>query len=832
MGRLRVCTVNLLVPLTSPELALQVLRCAGIGLAVVDSRRPGLPFTAVNEAFADLAGAPSDRTLLDMLAPSPVLDELAAALTDGRAWAGVVQLGERPRHVELHACPLDDGGRMAVILRDVQHDIDVAKRLALVEGRYGRVLDDLTAAELRYRELVERIPAVVYIAEYRQGWPLRYISPQIEALSGHPPSAFLADDQLRHRLVHDDDRQRVLEAETRALTGGGALDIEYRLRAADGALRWVSERDEVVRDADGRPLFTQGVLIDITAQREAEERVREERDRAQRYLDMTRMLVLVLDPDGRIEMLNRAGHELLGRADGTLIGCDWFDTCVASEERAALRERFAHIAEGRRAPGNEGVETPLVTADGDVRIVSWTASVLHDGDGRVTSVLSSGVDVTERRHAERQIEHLAYHDPLTGLPNRALLREHLGLALARARRNQTAVALLYLDLDDFKIVNDSLGHGAGDDILCRVAVQLRRRLRASDLLVRHGGDEFLLLLPDLPRAGAAEAARAATEAIRAALAEPFEISGAEFELGASVGISLYPDDAQDAETLLRHADAAMYQAKAGGRSEVTVYADDTSPPLERLSLSSRLRQAIAGGELVLHWQPIVALPGGARAAAEALVRWQHPERGLLTPDHFLPFAEETGLIDRLGTWVADAVGAQRAAWRACGLDPGVHINVSARQLARRSFAADLVDRAGAGGLTVELTEGALRGDGAAERLVRDLAGRGVRVAVCGFGAGGCAPGSLRRLPVHTAKVDRSLLEGVPGVPGAAALVQAVRGVADALGLDAVAEGVETEAQRAFLAERGWTAAQGHLFGAPAPAEALSALLRRAGAADG
>ncbi|MEZ5121524.1 MAG: EAL domain-containing protein [Solirubrobacterales bacterium] len=819
------------MPLTSPELALQVLRCAGIGLAVVDSRRPGLPFAAVNEAFADLAGAPGDRTLLDMLAPSPVLDELAAALTGGRAWAGVVQLGERPRHAELHACPLDDGGRMAVILRDVQHDIDVAKRLALVEGRYGRVLDDLTAAELRYRELVERIPAVVYIAEHREGWPLRYISPQIEALSGHPPSAFLADDQLRHRLVHDGDRQRVLEAETRALTGGGALDIEYRLRAADGTLRWVSERDEVVRDADGRPLFTQGVLIDITAQREAEERVREERDRAQRYLDMTRMLVLVLDPGGRIEMLNRAGHELLGRADGTLIGCDWFDTCVASEERAALRARFAHIAEGRRAPGNEGVETPLVTADGDVRIVSWTASVLRDGDGRgdVGAQLGRRRDRAPPRRAPDRAPRLPRPADRPAQP-RAPARASRPRARSRPPQpdgGRAAVPRPRRLQDRQRLARPwrrrrhpvprrrpAAPAPAGE----RPAGPSRRRrvpaaaARSSARGRRRGG----------PRRDRGDPRRSPSRSRSPAPSS---------SLGASVGISLYPDDAQDAETLLRHADAAMYQAKAGGRSEVTVYADDTSPLLERLSLSS-LRQAIAGGDFAA----LAADRGPAWrrvfVAVEALVRWQHPERGCSRRITSLPFAEETGLIDRLGTWVADAVGAQRAAWRARGLDPGVHINVSARQLARRGFAADLVDRVGAGGLTVELAEGALRGDGAAERTVRDLAGRGVRVAVCGFGAGGCAPGSLRRLPVHTAKVDRSLLEGVPGAPGAAALVQAVRGVADALGLDAVAEGVETEAQRAFLAERGWTAAQGHLFGAPAPAEALSALPRRAGVADG
>jgi diguanylate cyclase (GGDEF)-like protein/PAS domain S-box-containing protein len=816
------------VKLTSPELALQVLKAAGIGVAVVDSARARLPLTAANEAFTRTAGPVEGRALLDVLAAAPAVDELAAALADGHGWKGVVRLaGDEARHVELHADPLPGSAGAAVILRDVQHDVEIAERLALVEGRYSRVIDDLTAAERRYRELVERIPAVVYIAEHREGWPLRYVSPQIEALSGHPPSAFLADQELWYRLIHDDDRARVVAAETRALGEAGAVEIEYRLRRADGAVRWVSERDELVSDGDGRPLFTQGILIDVTAQREAEQRVREERDRAERYLDMTKMLVLVLDPRGRIEMLNRAGHELLGREHGALIGRDWFDACVAPEDRAVLRERFAEIAGGHVAPRREGYEAQVVTADGDVRVVSWTTTVLRDGEGRITSTLSSGVDVTERRRAERQIAHLAYHDPLTGLPNRALLGEHLDLALARARRNKAAVALLYLDLDDFKVDNDSLGHEAGDDILRRVAIRLRRRLRASDLLVRHGGDEFLLLLPDLPRDGAGAAARTAAEAIRAALAEPFEISGAEFHVGASVGISLNPDDAEDAETLLRHADAAMYQAKAGGPGELVVYGRDSRRPLERMSLSSRLRRAIAGDELVLYWQPVVALPMNMVTGVEALVRWQHPERGLLTPAQFVPFAEETGLIDRLGIWVADAVGAQRAAWRAEGLEPEVCVNVSSRELARGRFAADFVGRVGAGGVTVEVAAAAVSEDEAGVRAARELADLGARVAIADFGAGWAPPVVLRRLPVHAVKIDRSLLQGVPGDREAEALMIAVRGLADALGLEAGADGVETEAQHAFLAQHGWTAAQGHLFGVPVPEHELRDMLRGA-----
>jgi EAL domain-containing protein (putative c-di-GMP-specific phosphodiesterase class I) len=274
----------------------------------------------------------------------------------------------------------------------------------------------------------------------------------------------------------------------------------------------------------------------------------------------------------------------------------------------------------------------------------------------------------------------------------------------------------------------------------------------------------------------------------------------------------------------------MYQAKAAGRSEVVVYADDLRQPIERLSLSTRLRRAISTNELVLHWQPIRSLHDGSMTAVEALVRWQDPDRGLLPPVDFVPFAEETGLIGRLGSWVADAVAEQRLIWRAAGLDPRVHLNVSPRQMARRGFVADLVGRLGSGGLdldgvTIEITESlALRDDGSAVPLLAELRESGLRVAIDDFGAGWSSLGRLRDLPVQVVKIDRSFLAGVPDSPEGSAIVRAMLTLIEALGLDAIAEGVENEAQRRFLAENGCPAAQGYLLGRPMPVDALEGLL--------
>ena len=795
------------------------LDAAPIGIAVVDARRDGRPVVYANAGFEALTGFSATESVGRPL--DGLVGEHSIVREDGTTIAVEVSVGEA-----------DAEGHAIAVLTDVTAHVEVIDRLATAEIRYERLIDDLTAAELRYRELVEQIPAVVYVADFNEVGALRYISPQIGELLGPDPGAFVADPELWYRHVHPDDLERYRAEERRTFEAEETFDLEFRMVREDGRVIWAWERDTIVRGDDGTPLFTQGVLVDITAQRQAEEDVREERDRAQRYLDLAGMAVVVLGTDERIALLNRAGHQLLGYDEGTLLGHNWFDTCIPDRDREVARPSFHRLLGDERDP-IEPYESAVLTREGNERIVRWNNTILRDERGQVTATLSSGVDVTERRQAEAQIAYLAYHDSLTGLPNRALLREHLELALARARRNHSAVALLYIDLDDFKLVNDSLGHAAGDELLCRIAMELRTRTRETDLLARQGGDEFLLLLSDVESDAAPAAAEAAAGQVMAALADPFTISGAEFHIGASVGISLFPRDAKDAESLLKHADAAMYQAKAAGRNEITVYAADAGRPLERLSMTTRLRRAIAESQLALHWQPVVVLQDDTIRAIEALVRWNDPERGeLVLPNDFVPFAEDTGLIDRLGDWVVDALVEQRQTWRAAGLDPPVTFNVSPRQLRRAGFAGALVARLSNGELdldrvTVEITESAaVREDTRIEPLLQDLHAAGLRVAIDDFGAGWSSLARLRDLPVQMVKIDRSFLADVPASEGGRAIVTAIQGLADALGMDAVAEGVETEEQREFLVGRGFHSAQGFLLGRPVPAGDLEDRLRQ------
>jgi diguanylate cyclase (GGDEF)-like protein/PAS domain S-box-containing protein len=551
-----------------------------------------------------------------------------------------------------------------------------------------------------------------------------------------------------------------------------------------------------------------------------------------RYLDIAGAIIVVLDATARIMLVNRAGAELLGYAEAELVGRDWYDTVVPEDTRDA--GRVAYLAQFGGAEDESAHETRVITRTGEERVIAWRDTAVRTADGEVTATMRSGVDLTERRAAEEQIAYLAYHDPLTGLPNRALLHEHLELALARARRQGRGVGLLYLDLDGFKLVNDSLGHPAGDELLCHVTLRLGERRRGMDLLARQGGDEFLLLLADLDREDAEAAARGVGEDLLRALSDPFSISGAEFHIGASIGISLYPRDSADADELLRHADAAMYAAKAAGRNGVTVYTGDPHEPLERLSMTSRLRKALDREELVLHWQPIVDPRDGALHKLEALVRWEDPFRGLVMPDEFIGFAEETGFIDRIGDWVVGAVRDQVLAWERAGYaPPRTAVNVSPRQLRRPGFGQRLLalvaDDTVAQRLTLEITESAAMADPLrTDPVLTELVSCGVEIAVDDFGAGYSSLSRLRTMPVQVLKIDRTFLEGVPHDPEATAIVTAIIELARALGMETVAEGVENEEQRAYLVQRGCPLAQGYLLGRPVPAAEIEPLLARAG----
>jgi len=617
----------------------------------------------------------------------------------------------------------------------------------------------------------------------------------------------------------------------RALRQGSPVRATLRRTPPEGAAdRWITVLARPLGGAHGTS--RQGVVCtfaDVTNSVEAERRLREERDRAQRYLEVASTLVVVLDAHGRVELINNQGCRLLGFEEADLLGRDWLEMVVPSQDRLDARLAFLRLVSGVEPPG-ETLETFVRTKTGETRKIAWRNAVLRDAEGTITAVLRSGEDVTARREAEAQVTFLAYHDRLTGLPNRALLEEQLTRDLTRARRSGAPVALLYFDLDNFKLVNDSFGHTAGDEVLREAAIRVSELTRTGDVLARQGGDEFLLLLDCAAAAEAAATtdpravAQIAGDRIAAVLDRPFEVHGAEFHVGASIGVALFPEHADDPETLFKCADAAMYQAKRAGGGTVAFYEPQESDARMRLSLTTRLRRAIDEGELRLHYQPIVRAADGGLEALEALVRWEDPEEGLIPPGAFIPVAEETGLIDGIGAWVVEALCEQAVAWAAEGFRPRLNFNLSPRQLRRADLVSSIAERIAShrldpGQFCAELTETALLSDARRQRsLLTELNEAGLSIAIDDFGAGHSSLGRLRDLPVQVLKVDRSFLARVPQDAGSAAIVAAVLDLGRALGMTTVVEGVEEPEQLAFLRTHSCPLVQGYLTGRPVPAE--------------
>jgi diguanylate cyclase (GGDEF)-like protein/PAS domain S-box-containing protein len=472
-------------------------------------------------------------------------------------------------------------------------------------------------------------------------------------------------------------------------------------------------------------------------------------------------------------------------------------------------------------------EHRVIRPDGEMRVVQSRGRVRLDEHGRVVRLLGTGQDVTDRHVAEQRLEHLALHDPLTDLPNRALFLDRLEHALTRSRRADSSLAVFFCDVDDFKDVNDSLGHDVGDELLVALPPRLRAALRAEDTVARFGGDEFVILCEDL--AAEADAIHIA-ERIADAFGVPIELDGRPHHLSVSVGVVFARDGEASASEVLRDADAAMYRAKGRGKGRFELFdAEMRASLVTRLETESDLRRALERQELRLHFQPVMALAsdGGHDCrfvGAEALVRWQHPQRGLLAPAEFVGIAEDSGLIAPLGAWVLAAACRQAAAW---GGGRRVSVNLSPRQLSHSDvpeLVEQVLEQTGVepGCVELEITENALMEHSvSALETLRRLKAMGVRLVLDDFGTGWSSLAYLKRFPIDGLKIDREFVAGLGSSAEDTAIVAAVLSMADALGLEVVAEGVETEAQLDWLRERGCAFAQGYLLGRPAPAEELA-----------
>ncbi|MDP2265235.1 MAG: EAL domain-containing protein [Thiobacillus sp.] len=515
-------------------------------------------------------------------------------------------------------------------------------------------------------------------------------------------------------------------------------------------------------------------------------------------------------------------------------------SATAREDAADLREDAAHLREGAaqvregEAQEREGAAT---SREWEIRTAETQAAsddhilMLQQANAHLVTASIEAHKLTEQvQVAKDKLDHLVHYDTLTDLPNRTLLQDRLGQAIELARRQGRQLAVMFMDLDQFKHINDSLGHAMGDLLLQSVAQRLAGCVRHSDTISRQGGDEFVLLLPYIEHA---EDAALSAQKVLAALVQPHCIDGHNLHIGASIGISIYPDDGRDAETLIKCADSAMYHAKASGRNDYKFFEQSMNVrAVERQAIEGGLRGALKRQEFVLHYQPKINLQNGAIVGVEALIRWQHPQRGMVSPAQFVPIAEDCGLILPIGRWVLREACNQAQTWLQAGLPPiTVAINASAPEFHAKDFfensRATLEDASlEPCYLELELTESVLMRDAEATNAVlQALADLGVKLAVDDFGTGYSSLSYLRKFPIDTLKIDQSFVNQMIGNPDDAAIVSAVIGMAKSLRLRVIAEGVETPEQAAFLRARQCDEGQGYHFGRPMAAEALAALLQ-------
>ncbi|HVE47795.1 MAG TPA: EAL domain-containing protein [Acidimicrobiales bacterium] len=539
-------------------------------------------------------------------------------------------------------------------------------------------------------------------------------------------------------------------------------------------------------------------------------------------------LILIVQADGRISYCSPAAGPMLGRVAEHLDGQP-VAGLVHLEDQVKLADLVRRRAAGEGAVA--GAELRMSHVLGSWVDVEVTIMDLREHPD-VGGVVLHARDVRPRKEQEEQLRHLALHDALTGLANRALFRDHVEHALAHLRRTPVRHAVLFFDLDRFKTINDSLGHAAGDELLSRVAERLRSRLRPGDVGARLGGDEFAVLLENTSERDAVEVAQRVLDALHI----PFAIQGRDVAITASVGIA-FSDLSENAEALLRNADVAMYKAKASGKGRHALFEPDMHhAALRRLSMEASLTRAVERDELVLHYQPIVNLRSGAMTGMEVLVRWLHPEQGLVPPMEFIAVAEETGLIEEIGREVLVRSCAQVQAWQGRFNWPGLRlcVNASVRQIESQRFLGEVQDalaRSGltAGDLTLEITESLFMSDiePTIERL-RRLKELGIKLAVDDFGTGYSSLNYLRILPIDVLKIDKAFVDGVTNGPEQAAVARAVVKLARTFGLETVAEGIEHPEQLDELTEIGADFGQGYLFSKPLDAEAMEAYLRSRG----
>jgi diguanylate cyclase (GGDEF)-like protein/PAS domain S-box-containing protein len=733
--------------------------------------------------------------------PEPV--DVRVLLSDG---------SERVIHVEGETA-IDERGEVVLMQGTLQ---DVTERKATQTALY--------LTEMRYRE-AQRI-AKIGNWEWNLVTNTSWWSAELYRILEEDPQRYPATFDNFIAKIHPDDRQVLIEAQTAPLAAAPHDPVESRIVLADGREKVIEQLVETRVDEYGQPAAVVGTVHDITERRALENRLRESEVRYASTVELAAVGIAHVDEGGRFVWFNQRLRDMLGYSSDELRKLTVWQVSHPDDVRVTDTDR-------KRLHSGEidtlTAEKRYLRNDGTTLWVRITSAVRRRADGTLLYDVSIVEDVTARRNAEERVRYLATHDELTGLPNRALFSELLGHAIEKARRHERQCAVVFVDLDRFKIVNDSLGHAAGDQLLKEVAERLRQSARKSDCIARLGGDEFVLLIEDVTDSSVAAGV---AKKILSSLLMPVRIARHECRVTGSIGIATYPLDATDAPTLMKHADMAMYRAKEEGKNNYQFYSVETSPvSVENLLLESHLARALERKEFAVQYQPKVDIRTGEVRGAEALLRWWNLELGTVSPAHFIPVAEDTGLIVPIGKWVMKTACEQNMAWQRRGLRRIVmSVNLSPRQFKDPMLLDDIAEvlqRTGMAPelLELEITESMIMHnlDQAAQKAAA-IKALGVRLAIDDFGTGYSSLSQLKRFPIDTLKVDRSFIRDVEISEDDKVITQAIISLAKALDVSVVAEGVETEAQLTFLREHACDEMQGYYFSKPCHPDAFAEFL--------
>lgn len=681
--------------------------------------------------------------------------------------------------------------------------------IRLVKGM-EHTAEELQDNKKRLKSIFDTLDVAIWSHDLRTDTLL--ITSGIEKLYGYSSEEFYKDNTLWKKVIHPEDHH-VLDQRETSFASGEAVTSIYRIIRPDGEVRWIQDRGIPVLDGNGDFVDFTSVLFDITDRQESEGRYRS-------LVEMSPDLIAVYSR-GKLDYINEAGCKLFKAGSPAELVGQPISNLIPAEVLSEVKNRELTIDENFEE--KLWFEFKATQLDGKEIDVEMSAMpILYEG--RMAEQIV-GRDLTQRKKAEKTIKYMAYYDVLTGLPNRNMVRKHLNAAL---KNGDQKLAVLFLDLDRFKIINDTKGHRVGDLLLKVVASRLKNAVQDTGLVSRQGGDEFIILLKGHNKSQVIEVA----ERILGEFSKGIEVENQEFFVTPSIGISMAPVDGQDEETLIKHADTAMYLAKERGKNNFQFYTDQLHGLSSRkMELENGLRKALEQDQLMLNYQPQVNLETGKIIGVEALVRWQHPEKGIISPAEFIPLAEETGLIVPLGKWVLHKAAAQNKAWQDKGYSQiPISVNISVRQLQEDRFidtVKQILDQTGLppGYLDLEITESIMQNSENTAMILNQLKELGVTLAIDDFGTGYSSLSLLKHLPIDKIKIDKSFVDDIIHHANQGAMVKTIIDMGHNLQFDVIAEGVEEQEQVAFLLRNGCMIGQGYHFSRPLPSDAMEELLK-------